>query len=43
VGGRANAHGFYEKMGGHHVRDRVGDWGQVNRVMAIALDRSSAS
>lgn len=36
-----NAHGFYEKMGGRHMRDRVSAWGRVNRVMAIALDRSS--
>lgn len=32
-----NAHGFYEKMGGRHVGERVSAWGRVNRIMAVPL------
>lgn len=32
-----NAIGFYEKMGGKHVRDRTGEWGRTLSVMGVDL------
>src|SRR5262245_9557734 len=32
-----NALGFYEKMGGRHVRDSVSEWGRTLSVMSVDL------
>lgn len=32
-----NAIGFYEKMGGRHLRDHVSEWGRVLPVMGLDL------
>ena len=38
-----NAIGFYERMGGRHVRDtRPNEWGRILQVMAVGLGREAA-
>jgi GNAT superfamily N-acetyltransferase len=32
-----NAIGFYERMGGRHVRDQVSEWGRTLQVIAVSL------